>query len=308
MAPSVRFEPKRDIPALDGKVILVTGGNVGLGKQAILEFSRHHPAQIWLGARNMDKAKAAADDIRRQVPDAPPINLLQLDLTSFESIKKAAKTFMAESERLDILMLNAGIMAAPPGLTKEGYELQMGTNHMGHALLTKLLLPVLDKTAKGDAHSDVRIVSLSSAGHKLTAKGGIQLDTLKTPADRLGAYERYGQSKLANILWIRQMAKHYPQFKAVAVHPGVVSTNLLAGTNGSALSLMLKAASALHFFSTVEDGVKNQLWAAVANNVQSGEYYEPIGKAGSASAFGKDDKLATKLWDWTEEELAKYTS
>jgi NAD(P)-dependent dehydrogenase (short-subunit alcohol dehydrogenase family) len=208
----------------------------------------------------------------------------------------------------DILMLNAGIMAAPPGLTKEGYELQMGTNHMGHALLTKLLLPVLDKTAKGDAHSDVRIVSLSSAGHKLTAKGGIQLDTLKTPADRLGAYERYGQSKLANILWIRQMAKHYPQFKAVAVHPGVVSTNLLAGTNGSALSLMLKAASALHFFSTVEDGVKNQLWAAVANNVQSGEYYEPIGKAGSASAFGKDDKLATKLWDWTEEELAKYTS
>ncbi len=99
MGNSVRFDPAKDIPALDGKVILVTGGNVGLGKQAVLEFSRHHPAQVWLAARNMDKAQAAADEIKQQVPDAS-IKLLELDLTSFESIKKAAKTFIEESDRL----------------------------------------------------------------------------------------------------------------------------------------------------------------------------------------------------------------
>ncbi|KIV83288.1 hypothetical protein PV11_05326 [Exophiala sideris] len=173
----VSFNPSKDIPSLQGKVILVTGGNIGLGRQSILEFSRHDPAQIWLAARNLDKARVTADEIKQHVPGAP-IKLLELDLTSFESVKNAAKTFGEESDRLDILMCNAGIMMAPPGVTKEGYEIQFGTNHMGHALLTRLLLPVLEKTAaRSDA--DVRVVSMSSYGHSSAPKEGMVFGSLQ---------------------------------------------------------------------------------------------------------------------------------
>ncbi|KAM4057005.1 DnaJ domain-containing protein [Hirsutella rhossiliensis] len=274
------FDPERDIPSLEGKVILVTGGNIGLGKQAILEFARHNPRQIWLAARNLEKATAAADEIREQVQDAP-IKLLQMDLSSLDSVKKAADVFAAESDRLDILMLNAGIMASAPGLTREGYEAQFGTNHMGHALLTKLLTPILEKTAKGSADADVRVVSLSSAANNMAPTGGIVFESLKTEASSLGPLGRYGQSKLANILFARQLAKQYPHFTVSAIHPGVVQTNLI-------------------------NGAKNQLWASVSKDVQSGEYYEPVGIADKCIALGKDDDLAKKLWDWTEKELDEY--
>jgi len=304
---SVSFNPEKDIPPLNGKVILVTGGNIGLGKQSVLELLRHSPAQVWLAARNLDKAKAAADEIKQHVPDAA-IKLLELDLTSFESVQKAAKTFSSESDRLDILMLNAGIMAAPPGLTKDGYEIQLGTNHMGHALLTKLLLPVLDKTAKSSANADVRIVSLSSYLHVYPPKGGFRFDTLKTTADNLGTYERYGQSKLANILWVRQLAKLYPQFTVAAIHPGVVKTNLMAGATGSPFVIQILGNIANRFITPVEQGAKNQLWASVSKDIKSGEYYEPVGIGGLVSAYGKDDNLAKRLWDWTEKELEGYTT
>jgi retinol dehydrogenase 12 len=298
---SLSFDPAKDIPSLDGKVILVTGGNIGLGKQAVLEYSRHRPAQIWLAARNLDKAKAAVDEIKQQVPEAP-IKLLELDLSSFESVKKAAQTFSAESDRLDILMLNAGLMAAPAGLTKDGYELQFGTNHMGHALLAKLLLPILDRTSK-IAGADVRIVSLSSHGHTWLAKGGFQFDTLKTDAESIGAYPRYYQSKLANVLWARQLAKLYPQFTVAAIHPGVVQTNLMANATGSPVVRAVATTVGNIFFATVEKGVRNQLWASVSKDIKSGEYYEPVGVPNLASDDGKDDNLAKQLWDWTEKEL-----
>jgi NAD(P)-dependent dehydrogenase (short-subunit alcohol dehydrogenase family) len=181
-------------------VILVTGGNLGLGKQCVLEYARHNPAQIWLAARNVEKAKAAVEEIQKQLPKPAPIKLLELDLSSLQSVKDAASTFLAESDRLHILMLNTGIMAAPPGLRKDGYELQFGTNYIGHALLAKLVLSTLEKKAKlSDA--DVRIIMLSSHGHMYAPKPeGIRFDTVQTKADEIGAYGRYGQSNLAIIL------------------------------------------------------------------------------------------------------------
>ncbi|OHF03026.1 short-chain dehydrogenase/reductase [Colletotrichum orchidophilum] len=300
---SVEFDPERDIPNLEGKIILITGANSGLGKQSVLEFSRHGPAQIWLAARNLEKAQAAANDIKQQVPGAP-IKLLELDLGSFDSIKRAADTVLSETGRLDVLMLNAGIMATPPGMTSEGYEVQFGTNHMGHALLTKLLLPLLQKTARSDSNSDVRVISLSSYGHAYATKGGVQYDSLKTEAEALGPYGRYSQSKLANVLWARQLAKEYPDITVAAVHPGVVSTNLAAGTTGSPKVVQYL----MHFanrwlVNSVEKGARNQLWASISKEVQSGEYYEPVGVSGVASKDGQDDLLAKELWDWTEAEL-----
>lgn len=299
------FNPARDIPSLEGKVVLVTGGNIGLGQQAVLEFARHNPRQIWLGARNLDKARVAVDEIQKQVPDAP-IKILQMDLSSFESVKKAAKRFSAESDRLDILMLNAGVMATAPGLTREGYEVQFGTNHMGHALFTKLLLPVLEETAKRGPDTDVRIVSLSSSAQKFGPKPGIVFESLKTVDSGLSPVALYCQSKLANVLFARHLAKLYPQFTIASVHPGVVRTNLLNGASGIPAPVRMIGPVLHYFLSSVDQGARNQLWASVSKDVVSGEYYEPVGVGGKGRTLGKDDALAERLWDWTERELAEH--
>ncbi|KAG5807470.1 hypothetical protein H9Q74_008305 [Fusarium xylarioides] len=137
----------KDIPSLEGKVILVTGATAGLGKESVLQFAHHNPSRIYLCSRNLQKAQLAAQDIKQTVPSAS-IRLLHLDLCSFASIKEAARIVLSESERLDILMLNAGTMFVPLDHTADGYEIQFGTNHMGHALLNKLLIPLLEKTAR----------------------------------------------------------------------------------------------------------------------------------------------------------------
>jgi len=302
---SVPFKAAKDIPSLEGKVILVTGGSNGLGKQSVLEYARHNPAQIWLAARNLEKAQAAVEDIKKEVPDAP-ITVLKLDLASLQSVKDAAAKFSAESDRLDILLLNAGVMAIPPAVTEEGYEIQFGTNHVGHALLTKLLVPVLDKTAKS-SDAGVRIVSLGSYAHNYTATGGIDFKSLKSKSENMSSSARYGQSKLACILFARQLAKEYPQFTSVSLHPGLVRTNLFHAATDSPAILRLTMPLWDYFLVTPEDGAKNQLWASVAKDVKNGEYYEPIGIPGRASSYGKNDELAKKLWDWTEKELESYT-
>ncbi|KAF4502456.1 alcohol dehydrogenase Bli-4 [Fusarium agapanthi] len=156
------FSPA-DMPPLEGKVILVTGATAGLGKESVLQFAHHNPSRIYLCGRNLQKAQLAAQDIQHAVP-AALIRLLHLDLCSFDSIKEAARIVLSECERLDILMLNAGTMFVPLDLTADGYEVQFGTNHMGHALLTKLLIPLLEKTTRIPG-SDVRVVSLASHEH-----------------------------------------------------------------------------------------------------------------------------------------------
>lgn len=197
---SVPFDPEKDIPPLNGKVILVTGGNIGLGKQCVLEYARHRPALIWLAARNVDKAQAAVDEIRQQVPNTPPIKVLSMDLLSLDSVVQAARTVITESDCLDILMLNAGVMAAPPGLTQNGYELQFGTNYLGHALLVKLLLPLLERTVGSDRDTsgppqDVRIVEVSSHALIYARKVGVLFDLLRKPA-RCPATGKGGQMGL----------------------------------------------------------------------------------------------------------------
>jgi NAD(P)-dependent dehydrogenase (short-subunit alcohol dehydrogenase family) len=229
-----------------------------------------------------------------------------LDLASLQSVKDAAAKFSAESDRLDILLLNAGVMAIPPAVTEDGYEIQFGTNHVGHALLTKLLVPVLDKTAKS-SDAGARIVSLGSYAHNYTATGGIDFESLKSKAENLSSYARYGQSKLACILFARQLAKEYPQFTSVSLHPGLVRTNLFHAATDSPAILRFTMPLWNYFLVTPEDGAKNQLWASVAKDVKNGEYYEPIGVPGRASSYGKNDELAKKLWDWTERELESYT-
>jgi len=207
-------------------------------------------------------------------------------------------------------MLNAGIMAVPPGTTKEGYEIQFGTNHVGHALLTKLLLPTMVKTAQ-EPGADVRVVSLSSLGH--AGASGIMFDGLKSEGGGCSSsMTRYGQSKLANILFARELQKRYGEkgITAVAVHPGVVNTELYRTVFTGVLGVgnLVKK-----FYTSVQDGAKNQLWAATAKKgdgskeVKGGAYYTPVGVPEQCSNMAKDSELAAKLWDWTEKELESYS-
>lgn len=298
-----------DIPSLTGKIILVTGGNSGLGKQSILELARHEPKEIWLASRSAEKADQAIEDIKKEVPGAN-IKQLSLDLTSLSSVRQAALTFTQASNQLDILILNAGVMAAPPELTQDGYEFQFGTNHMGHALLTKLLTPVLDATA-GRPGSDVRVVVLTSAGVAMAPTGGILFDKLRSAGDPgMGTWTRYGQSKLANALFARQLAVEHPSWTTAAVHPGVINTNLAHYVEDSNFLLKAVAPVARMLLTTVESGARNQLWAATApkGDIKSGEMYFPVGDltGGRRGPYYNDDALAKKLWDWTEEELEKW--
>ncbi|RSL61508.1 hypothetical protein CEP51_013621 [Fusarium floridanum] len=307
MKSGVSFDPDKDIPDLSGKVILVTGGNTGLGLETILQLAKHNPAHIYLGARSEEKGNKAIKEVQEKVPNAPPITFLHLDLGSLESTKAAAALFRASSDRLDILVNNAGIMAVPEGLTKDGYEIQFGTNHVGHALLTKLLLPTLKATA-ATSSSDVRVLFLSSVGEGMAPKDSYHLDKAKTTMPHIGTWARYGQSKLANIHYNAALAKRHPDIKFISLHPGVVQTNLgdsFINSYGSLLGMVFRFVSNLMTVS-VEKGALNQIWAATSQDVESGVFYHPVGVTGKGSALSNNEKVQEQLWEWTEKELESY--
>lgn len=226
-----------------------------------------------------------------------------MDLSSLASVNAAAKEVLAKASRLDILINNAGIMAVPPQVSVNGYEIQFATNHLGHALLTKLLLPLMLNTAQQPG-SDVRIINLTSHSHQRAPREGIQFDNLRSAGPPLAGLVRYGQSKLANILHVKQLAQRYPSIKSIAVHPGMANTGLTTTMKKSSLLARYIMPVVAYFKGIkVEDGVLNPLWAVSSTDARSGEYYEPVGVGGLGSLLAEDAKLAEKLWEWTEHEL-----
>lgn len=281
-------------------------GNTGLGKESCLQLAKHKPAHVWLAARTASKAEAAIADVKKAVPEAA-VTHLPLDLSSLASVAQAAETFNSQSDRLDVLLNNAGVMGLPAGMTREGFEIQLGTNHVGHALLTKRLLPTLLKTADRPG-ADVRIVNLSSSGHQIVPSSGINF--ADTHLETSSTWTRYGQSKLANILFTTELARRYPRITSVAVHPGVVGTDLANTYKGSQNAILRALAVPVVNLVTkdIPTGTKNQLWAATAPNDElvNGAYYVPVAKKNAGSSYVRDEKLAGQLWEWTETELAKH--
>ena len=302
-----RLDPNRDIPDLNSKVIIVTGANNGIGKETVKQLAKHNPEKLYLCARSQSKADAAIAEIAQTVPDAK-ITFLELNLASFPSVQKAADTVLSLVDRIDVLINNGGVMALPPSLTEDGYEVQFGTNHMGHALFTKLLMPLLSKAA-AQSGSDVRIINLTSAAEKYNAiKGGFIPEKCITTMEEENTLKRYGQSKLANVLFTKALANRYPDITSVAVHPGRVQTPLLdhwINTSGWWPRMMRLSDSII--MVPVEVGALTQLWAATTgkDKLHSGAYYPPGCKEGQESAMAKDPKLAEKLWSWQEAEFAK---
>lgn len=203
-------------------------------------------------------------------------------------------------------MNNAGVMAMTAGTTKDGYEIQFGTNHVGHALLTSKLLPTLRKTAE-EPNSDVRIINLSSAGHMIAPRGGLVLADVNGPMSEYNTWTRYGQSKLANILFTKDLAERYPSINSTAVHPGSIDTGLFDEFVKShpwlayLMSLIRMVAA-----RSVQEGAKNQLWCATSKDAKSGAYYTPVGKENAGSSYARDERLREELAKWTEAELAKH--
>jgi NAD(P)-dependent dehydrogenase (short-subunit alcohol dehydrogenase family) len=284
---------------------MTNAGNTGLGKETILQLLKHTPKKIFLGARSEGKAQDAIKSLKDSVKNDVEISWLPLDLMSGASIKNAAEKFNAESSRLDILVLNAGVMALPPGETELGHEIQLGTNHTGHFHLTKLLLPTLLKTAE-EPDSDVRVVSLSSIGHNLAPSFETILDQEKLKGVNTNA--RYGASKAANILFAAELARRYPAITSVSVHPGIIVTDLYSSINESSPFAALGTKALGCFGSSVPQGACNQLWAAAGakkSDLSNGGYYVPVGNLKAKNKYVTSEDMGRRLWEWTETELAK---
>ncbi|KAF7586438.1 hypothetical protein BBP40_008901 [Aspergillus hancockii] len=304
--PSLTFNPDSDIPDLSGKAIFVTG-TAGLGAESVIQLAKHSPARIYISGRNAKNA----DAIIRKAVDAgssTAVSFVECDLTSLASVQEAADDFLANESRLDVLMCNAGIMAQPPGLTKDGDEVQFGTNHLGHALLIQKLLPLLQRTV--DTGADVRIIILSADGYRLHPCEGIISDDLKTTHDfgAFGSWRQYGQSKLANILYARELSRRYAGITTVSIHPGVVNTGLVENLNRA--NRWFVKATTIGRMVKPEEGTYNQLWAATTgkDHLESGHFYEPMGVSSKLDQEAQDDALAGKLREWTDMAIKSYVN
>ena len=243
-----------------------------------------------------------------------------MDLASLATVKAGVQTFLSTfspggKPRLDILICNAGVMALPPGVTTDGYEIQFGTNHVGHALLVKLLLPTLLSTA-ALPNADVRVILVASLAFSGHPRGGIVFKDLKTKQDTFllgtGAWQRYGQSKLANILYAAEMARRYGDkgITAVSIHPGTFNTGLI-----TSLGLANRAMIWITNVGNIKDEAKegegswNSCWAATSKRegIVNGGFYVPVGVKGKKLRENANEKLAGELWEWTEKELESWT-
>jgi NAD(P)-dependent dehydrogenase (short-subunit alcohol dehydrogenase family) len=293
-----------DMPDLAGRTIVVTGANSGIGYEAALGFARAH-ATVVLACRRLESANAAAEQIRSAAPGGE-VAVMELDLASLNSVRAFADAFKGSHRSLEVLVNNAGVMALPYRKTAEGFEMQFGTNHLGHFALTGLLL---DELLAADS---ARVVTVASTAHRL---GKIRFDDLNWERGYRKWYA-YGQSKLANLLFMfeldRKARRAGARLASVACHPGYAATNLqAAGPRMAGASLMEWGTGWANRIvaQSAAMGALPTMYAAAAPDVKGGEYFGPGGfqemwgspvRVG-CSAAARDEAVATRLWSVSEE-------
>lgn len=282
------------------KLTSVYTGTAGIGKETLLALARHNPAQLYFTGRNAQAAASLVTEIK-QISPMVKVEFLECDLGDHKTVVNAVRSNFT-SDRLDILIANAGVCAVPPSRTKDGHEVQFGTNHFGHSVLFKLLLPTLLRTA-ALPNGDVRVVIISSSLYSQAPNKGILFENLHTTQENLNTWTRYGQSKLANVLYAAEMARRYPKLTVVSLHPGIVGTGLVDGLGLFSRAIVYVGAGFRP--KSPEEGARNQLWAATTalKDLRSGAYYEPVGKEAKLGSTARDTNLSKRLWDWTEEQL-----
>ncbi|OBJ34752.1 SDR family NAD(P)-dependent oxidoreductase [Mycobacterium colombiense] len=288
-----------DIPDQTGRVAVITGANTGLGYETALALA-DHGAHVVLAVRNLDKGKDAADRITAQRPHAD-VALAELDLTSLASVRTAAEQLRSAHDRIDLLINNAGVMYTPKSNTKDGFELQFGTNHLGHFAFTGLLLDRLLPVAGS------RIVTVSSVGHRILAD--IHFDDLQWER-RYNRVAAYGQAKLANLLFTyelqRRLAPHGTTI-AAAAHPGMSDTELMRNMPAPLVGAFERIAPLVAQNPAM--GALPTLRAATDPAVLGGQYYGPDGlgqtrgypKIVGSSAKSHDVDRQRRLWAISEE-------
>jgi len=284
----------KDLGDLTGKTFLITGGTSGIGKEAALELARAG-AHVTITARNAAKGEAVVAEIAKE-----RVDFKLLDLADLSSVKSFAKEF---TKPVDVLILNAGVMATPFSLTKDGFEMQMGTNHLGHFALAGLL------------HKQVgtRIVAVSSQMHRAARVSGMSADELRNRARGIGAYKpwsAYALSKLANLLFIHEFERRSNRnnwnIEAVAAHPGYAATNLITGAS---VQDRAGALANLIFAQSAGRGALPTICAATFPGLYGASYIGPDGfmemrgnpKITRAAAIAYDQELAAQLWSVSEE-------
>ncbi|KAK9242286.1 oxidoreductase [Lipomyces tetrasporus] len=306
----VNFNPDKELPSLEGKIIFITGGTAGLGRNSILKLAKQSPAHIYFSGRNASAGSTLISEVQKEYPDVL-LTFVEVDLSSLASVKTAATSVAKTLDRLDILMCNAGIMATPPGLSKDGFEIQFAVNHLGHAMLINVLLPVLERTTNLPG-TDVRLIILTSVGYRGHPKGGVAYDKVRTTQDTIfGSWTRYGQSKLANIAYASELARRYPDILTVSVHPGVVETGLVTDLTFWKRSFVYVANFMLGVsLMDPEKGCYSQVWTVTGttrDKMQNGGFYMPIGVLATEKLCktARSEKAGGELWTWTQEVLAK---
>lgn len=307
MAPPLMCDKSLLSLDLSSKTYLVTGGASGIGRVTVEQLARQG-ATVVVGVRNEAAGREVAGEIRREVPGAK-IEILSLDLASLDSVEQFAGQFLATHSELHGLVNNAGVMNTPRAQTKDGFELQFGTNHLGHFYLTELLLEVLKKT------EGARIVCLSSCYHDkaMGREGKIDFDDLHFTRRKYDGWTAYAQSKLANLLHAKELARRLEGtgVTVVSVHPGWVRTNLIR--HSAPVFLQNALAGVLRLAGLIEpwEGAQTTLFALLSPEVpkhsgaffsQTGMYRDRSKNAGgwpmsSPNPHAHDDELARRLYD-----------
>lgn len=276
--------------SLEGKTVIITGGNTGIGKETAVDLASRG-ARVIIGCRDLHKGKAAVNEIQER-SESRQVFFEELDLASLQSIRKFADNILKSEPRLDILVNNAGVMACPYSKTKDGFEMQLGVNHLGHFMLTHLLLDLLKRS------SPSRIVNVSSLAHRLGS--GINFKDINSDK----SYNRWGayfQSKLANVLFTRELSKRLEGcgVSVFALHPGSVNTELARHSfNSNFIFTALMYPIQWFVFKSAQQGAQTNIYCAVAEGIEgmSGKYFSDCALCEPSKA-AKDDKMAEKLWD-----------
>ena len=288
------------IPDLTGKVVVVTGANSGIGLVTARELARKGADTI-LACRSVDRGQSATEALRAEVPDAR-VTLMALDLGSLASIERFARLFIKTQSRLDVLVNNAGIMAVPYSHTADGFESQMGVNHLGHFALTGSLLDVLLSTPGG------RVVTVSSTAHRI---GKMDFDNLLYENGRYSVLGAYCRSKLANLLFTYELQRRFENLGvealALAAHPGSSPTNLGDHLQGN-WSFKLAKPFFYVFSHSAEMGALPTLRAAADPTAEGGQYFGPHGFMGqrgfpivvSSTTASHSEEDAQRLWRLSE--------
>jgi NAD(P)-dependent dehydrogenase (short-subunit alcohol dehydrogenase family) len=293
-----------DIPDLTGRRALVTGATSGLGYETALELLRHG-AEVLVAARNPEKATRASQQLEQNSGQKPTV--VELDLADLASVEKAADELTKSYDRLDLLVNNAGVMAPPYRQTADGFELQLGTNHLGHFALTGRLLPLLLKATAP------RVVTVSSFVHKTVR--GITQEDFRRPASSYRKWEAYGKSKLANLLFMLELDRRARaagvNLLSAGAHPGYASTHLQAAgpeMAGQAFMVRFMGIGNRLFAQSAAAGAWPSLYAATVPDLRPGSYVGPgffefrgRPKIVLPTQTAQDPELAKRLWEWSIE-------